>query len=93
MAVEVRPCADEGELIEAFRTVEVTFGEEPTDADIDRVKATMPVDRVVVAIDGGRFVGVAGAWPFSITIPGGGELPCPGVTWVGVLPTHRRRGV
>ena len=28
-----------------------------------------------------------------MTIPGGGELACPGVTWVGVLPTHRRRGV
>jgi predicted acetyltransferase len=93
MAVEVRPCADEGELIDAFRTVEVAFGEEPRDEDIERVKATMPVDRVVVAVDRGRFVGVAGAWPFSITIPGGGELPCPGVTWVGVLPTHRRRGV
>ena len=46
----------------------------------------------LVAVDGGRVVGVAAAWPCSLTIPGG-ELPCPGVTWVGVLPTHRRQGV
>ena len=29
---------------------------------------------------------------FDLTIPGG-ELPCAGVTWVGVMPTHRRRGI
>lgn len=93
MSVEVRPCADEGELVEALRTVEATFGQKPDDADIERSKATMPVDRALVAVDNGRLVGVAAAWPFTMTIPGGGELACPGVTWVGVLPTHRRRGV
>ena len=30
--------------------------------------------------------------PFDLTVPGG-ELPTAGVTVVGVLPTHRRRGV
>jgi predicted acetyltransferase len=92
MSVEVRSCTSEEELVEAFRTVEVAFGEEPSEADIERSKKTMPVDRALVAVEDGRFVGVAAAWPFSMTVPGG-ELPCPGVTWVGVLPTHRRRGV
>ena len=40
----------------------------------------------------GKPVGFAGAYAFDLSIPGG-ELPCAGVTWVGVLPTHRRRGI
>ena len=44
------------------------------------------------AFDGDRIVGGAGAFPFELTIPGG-TVPCGGVTVVGVLPTHRRRGV
>ena len=92
MPVDIRPCGDEDELVRALRTVTAAFGEEPSDADVERAKTTMPVDRVHVAVEGGRLVGVTAAWPFSITVPGG-ELPCPGVTWVGVLPTHRRRGV
>ena len=31
-------------------------------------------------------------FPFQLTVPGG-PVPCAGVTVVGVLPTHRRRGV
>ena len=37
-------------------------------------------------------VGGAGAFPFQLTVPGG-SFRCGGVTVVGVLPTHRRRGV
>ena len=44
------------------------------------------------AWDDGRIIGGAGAFPFELTVPGG-TLPCAGVTVVGVLPTHRRRGV
>jgi predicted acetyltransferase len=92
MAVEVRRCADEEELLAALTTVESAFGEGPDEWYTDLAKKTMPVDRALLALDGGRVVGSAAAWPFSISIPGG-ELPCGGVTWVGVLPTHRRQGV
>ena len=34
----------------------------------------------------------AGVFPFGLTVPGG-ALPCAGVTVVGVLPSHRRRGL
>jgi predicted acetyltransferase len=37
-------------------------------------------------------VGGAGAFTYRISIPGG-SIPAGGVTVVGVLPTHRRRGV
>ncbi len=44
------------------------------------------------AFDGKQIVGGAGVFPFEMTVPGG-PVPCAGVTVVGVLPTHRRRGL
>ena len=92
MAVEYRRACDGDELAEAYRTINVAFGEEAEERDIERAHKVMPFDRVHVAVDGGRFVGVAASHAFSMTIPGG-ELPAAGVTWVAVLPTHRRQGV
>src|ERR671939_1180290 len=40
----------------------------------------------------GAVVGAAGAFPFDLTIPGG-HVAAAGITLVGVLPTHRRRGI
>ena len=37
--------------------------------------------------------GIATAYSFQVTVPGGAAVPAAGVSWVGVLPTHRRRGV
>ena len=45
-----------------------------------------------VALDGEAIVGGAGAFQFDLTVPGG-PVRAAGVTVVGVLPTHRRRGV
>jgi predicted acetyltransferase len=47
----------------------------------------------VTAWDGGRCVGHAGYYPVETTVPGGARLTTAAVTRVGVLPTHRRRGV
>src|SRR5262249_62239311 len=52
----------------------------------------MPSERTLTAYEGDYAVGAAASYPFELTIPGG-QLPAAGVTWVGVLPTHRRRGV
>lgn len=46
-----------------------------------------------VATEGERVVGISGDFRFDLSVPGGGRLNVPGVTWVSVLPTHRRRGV
>jgi predicted acetyltransferase len=92
MAVDVRACKDLDEVVQSLRTVEGAFGSEPEESDIERAKKTMPSDRAFIAWDGDRIAGTGASFPFSLTIPGG-ELPCAGVTWVGVLPTHRRRGV
>ncbi len=48
--------------------------------------------RTVAAFDGSEIVGTAGAWTFDLTVPGN-AIPCGGVTWVSVVPTHRRRGI
>ena len=45
-----------------------------------------------VATDNGSIVGGAGAFQFDLTVPGG-SVRTAGVTVVGVLPSHRRRGI
>ena len=91
MDLEYRsPSAEEFEAV--FRAVYVSFGEEPKEEDVERARRVMPVDRVLAAWDGGRPVGVAASWPFELTVPGG-TAPAAGVTWVGVHPSHRRRGI
>src|SRR5689334_20136010 len=68
------------------------FGEESWEWFAKAAEELMPLDRVLAAFDGGRAVGCAASWPLRMTIPGG-ELPAAGVTWVAVLPSHRRRGL
>jgi predicted acetyltransferase len=51
------------------------------------------MDRGLVAEDAGRIVATAGAYSFELTVPGGALVPVAGVTAVGVLPSHRRRGI
>jgi predicted acetyltransferase len=50
-------------------------------------------DRTLAAVDGTQLVGTAAAYSFRLSVPGPDMLPAAGVTWVSVLPTHRRRGV
>jgi len=85
------PSADEFESV--YRAVYVAFGDLPKDEDVERARRVMPVDRVLAAWDDGRPVGVAASWPFELTVPGGTSVPAAGVTWVGVHPSHRRRGI
>ncbi|WKD31842.1 GNAT family N-acetyltransferase [Streptomyces xanthophaeus] len=44
------------------------------------------------AYDGTVLAGFMAAYDFRLSVPGA-DLPCPGLTFVGVAPTHRRRGV
>lgn len=48
--------------------------------------------RSIGAFDGPKPVGIATAYSFDLSVPGA-VLPAAGISWVGVLPTHRRRGV
>jgi len=49
-------------------------------------------DRSIAAFDGDAIVGTTAAYSFQLTVPGG-ITGAAGVTFVAVLPSHRRRGI
>ena len=59
---------------------------------MQRFTKLLPLDRMFGAWSNEAVVGGAGSFPFDLTVPGG-DLPTAGISVVGVLPTHRRRGV
>ena len=72
--------------------LEEAFGERFAPEEWADELAVIEPDRSMAAFDGETPVGFASAYTFRLTIPGG-ELPAGGLTAVGVLPTHRRRGI
>ncbi len=92
MAIEIRPSRDAAEFRSALGSIGHYFGGWPDEAAAERFGRLLPRERMHAALDGDTVVGGAGAFPFTMTVPGG-EVGCAGVTVVGVLPTHRRRGV
>ena len=90
--VEIRPPTTPEELRAAMQAAESAFGGQMEDEDWERERKILPISRARAAYEHGRPVGFAAAYAFDLTIPGG-QLPCAGVTWVGVLPSHRRRGI
>jgi predicted acetyltransferase len=93
MPWDVRPTRDLDEFRRAVGAIGHYFGGWPADEEAAlRFSSNLPLDRMHAALDGDRIVGGAGAFPFELTVPGG-SVACAGVTVVGVLPTHRRRGV
>lgn len=88
----IRPCG-EADLPAAVRAVQGAFSARPSDAVIDEARAFLEPDRTLVAVDGDRIVGTAGALSLHLTVPGPAVVPAAGITFVGVLPTHRRQGI
>ena len=92
MAYRIRPCRSLDELGQAAAAIGHYFGWVPTGEEAERFAKVLPPERMHAAFDGKEIVGGAGVFPFEMTVPGG-PVPCAGVTVVGVLPTHRRRGL
>ena len=93
MEWKVTVCSSTDEMRAAVSPIWHYFGRSgPTDEQIALLAPVLPAERVHAAWDGDRIVGGAGAFPFTLTVPGG-RVRAAGVTVVGVLPTHRRRGV
>ena len=93
MSIAIRTVRDVGEARQAIGAIGHYFGGWPADDEAaERFTRNLPFERLHAALDDGRIVAGAGAIPFRMTVPGG-EVGCGGVTVVGVLPTHRRRGV
>jgi predicted acetyltransferase len=91
VAVEIRH-PSEDELRAAMTAGSASFGEALEDDDYERYSKTLVRERFYTAYDGTTPVATAADYPFRLTVPGG-ELEAGGVTWVGVVPTHRRRGI
>ncbi|HSK94370.1 MAG TPA: GNAT family N-acetyltransferase [Candidatus Angelobacter sp.] len=90
MEIDVR--SFDGEARQFFDAGELAFGDRARDEDFEAFESLFEPDRAVGAFDGDRLVGTAGTFSFDLTVPGGVARSA-GVTLVGVLPTHRRRGV
>ena len=79
-------------LREFVRPLEAAFAEPWSEVEFRDFLPTAEPDRVIAAFDGEVPVGTAGAYTFRLTVPGG-EVDAAGVTLVGVVPSHRRRGI
>ena len=94
MTVELRVVEGEHDLREFARVHAAAFGHR---FEKERLASLIlpALARVscVAAYDSGRMVAVSVDEPFEITLPGGRFAPARGVTWVGVLPTERGRGL
>lgn len=89
MTIQIRvPQPDEFSALR--RTLGAAFGDEPRDDD--RWGRILEPERLLCAVDDDAMVGSAGAFSFTLTVPGA-EVSAAGVTVVGVLPSHRRRGI
>ncbi|WOX16865.1 GNAT family N-acetyltransferase [Streptomyces sp. N50] len=93
--MEIRPTTDE-DLDVFVDTMHAAFGlfpETPVDGG-GLWWSALEMDRCLLALTAdGRPVGTAATYPFELTLPGETLVPAPGVTGVGVLPSHRRQGV
>lgn len=70
------------------------FGELISDEEVARYRSEVrELNRTQAAFADGKLVGTSGLLTLELTIPGKGPIPMGGVTSVGVLATHRRRGL
>lgn len=91
--IDIRPLA-EHERRDAVNTIRAALLTGAiTDEDFERGSASWEECDSLAAWDGDRCVGHVGAFRFDSTVPGGARVKTGGVTRVGVLPTHTRRGL
>jgi predicted acetyltransferase len=91
MPMKIRPATvDEAEPF--FHTVNTAFHSGFHPDDLAMFTSLFEPARSLTAVDDGRMVGATGIYTRELTIPGA-VTGVAGVTLVGVVPTHRRRGV
>ena len=84
-----------------LRTDLLVWFEEPPTEPTERIVDGIPQDgRFAAHVDGADerwYAGIYGVYPLTLTVPGPRkalrQLPVAGLTWVGVHPDERRRGV
>jgi predicted acetyltransferase len=91
VAIEIRKAGPD-ELRRLLETGVKAFSEQAHADELERDARVLESERTFAAYDGEAMVGTAADFGLTLTVPGG-ELPAAGVTLVGVLPSHRRRGI
>jgi predicted acetyltransferase len=81
------------ELTEFTMTPLTAFGERFEPARFELDWTSVELDRTLAAFEGDKIVGTGRLYSLELTMPGGRLLPTAGVSWIAVLPTHRRRGI
>lgn len=81
-----------------MRTDTVVWFQEVLPAPAEEQLLGLPAElRFAAEVDGpsdpSTYPGIYGVYPLELALPGGDLVPCAGLTWVGVHPDHRRRGV
>lgn len=93
MTIEVRPLGTDATAWQRLSHVDgLAFYGDDREQTVHDDGNVIEFDRSVLAYDGDREVGCASVFSLDLSVPGG-TVPAAGVTWVGVVPTHRRRGV
>ncbi|PYM08415.1 MAG: GNAT family N-acetyltransferase [Candidatus Rokuibacteriota bacterium] len=80
------------EVLTVLAPVMHYFGATPSPQDATRFAPFIEPSRAFTAREDGAAVGGCASFPLELTVPGG-VVRAAGLTIVGVLPTHRRRGV
>jgi predicted acetyltransferase len=89
--IEIRvPGADAAP--EFLRAIATAFSDEVPEAEVEHWQHLAEPQRELGAYERGVIVGTAVGLSFRLSVPGG-ELPCAGVSAIGVAPSHRRRGI
>ncbi|HZD65205.1 MAG TPA: GNAT family N-acetyltransferase [Acidimicrobiales bacterium] len=93
MDADIRPIGA-GEVRTFVRVGAASFHGNPTAEQVGRDVADLPgLDRTLGAFVGGSMVATAGSYALELTLPGGSVVPLSALSWVGVVATHRRRGL
>jgi GNAT superfamily N-acetyltransferase len=78
----------------------VWFAEVPAASTEEQLIGLSEEQRFAADVDGAdpdTYAGIYGVFPLTLSIPGPAagtqQVPCAGLTWVGVHPDHRRKGV
>jgi predicted acetyltransferase len=91
MAIEIGQY--KGGWEELLGLLDMAFSAPWTDAQYEAERKVWEPERSYVALDDGQLVGHTGTFSLKMTVPGAAGVPVAGVTMVGVLATHRRRGI
>ncbi|MFE5804386.1 GNAT family N-acetyltransferase [Streptomyces sp. NPDC056491] len=89
--VEIRE-VPESDIDRALELAYLVFHDRPEKELREKHHALLVSCDRIGAYDGAALVGFMAAHDFRLSVPGA-DLPCPGLTFVCVAPTHRRRGV